>query len=169
MADDEPAGPGDQLTDDAEEESSNSIPSFSEFAPDAVVAFANNPRNFVLGAVLTALLEGLFSVVTTLLEAIQLVFVGDSITTTEGAWGIADIPLGVAELLAGVGGEAGETVIGAIAAANDPLFTAAQTAGPLAPVLVVGVIVIEVLVLLFVGDRLLRVILDIVPGAGGLL
>lgn len=154
------------------------LPSFSDFAPAPIVSFAKRPRSFILGAVLTTLLEVVTGIVTTLIAAINLVLTGDAGTGDQSRIiGIADIPGLIADSLIAAGSATGDAVLNAIEAVNAPLLNAAAGAGPLAPVAVFGVIAIEtVVVVVVITDvlppilqRILAVILDVLPGGGGLL
>ena len=132
--------------------------------------FVTNPRRFVIGAVATAILEGLFDAVTALIDAVLFIFGGSKpfqFDPTE-SFGLADIPILIATTAADAGGNAGDAILGAIGTLNSQLFGLAETAGPAAPVITAAVIAAEIAVVAFVGARTVRVILDLVPGGGGL-
>lgn len=121
-------------------------------------SFVTNPRRFIIGAVLTTILDGLFNITAVAIEGIQI-----------GLGALASIPTRVADALTGAGATIGTDIFQVVVNLNDPLFSAADTAGPLAPVLVAIVIVAETAIVLVVGERLIRVLVDVIPGGGGLL
>jgi len=139
--------------------------------------FLNSPSGFILGAVLSTLLDGFEGVLASILDGISLLFVGDA-PGTEGLLGLADIPLLIGELAIGagrqIGGTAGSGVIersgllGVVATLVESGLSAAELAGPLAPVVLTTEAVLVVYVLLLLFQRLVSVALDVIPGAGGL-
>ena len=139
--------------------------------PGTLQSFLDNPRNFILGAVLTSILEGVFSIVSTILDALLLAFGGSqpfSYSPYEDQWGLADVPPLAADYVIESGDVAGTAIFDAIRSLNDPLFNAAGAAGPFGPVLVAAIVAAEVIALLWIGERVLRVIIDVIPGGGGL-
>ena len=140
--------------------------------PNVLSAFASNPRNFILGAVLTSILEGVFGVVTTLVDAVLLALGGSrpfEYSPAEAQWGLADVPPLIADYLTDSGSTVGGAVLDAVQALNDPLFNAAGAAGPFGPVLAAAIVAAEVIALLWIGERIIRVLIDAIPGGGGLL
>lgn len=139
--------------------------------------FLKSPSGFILGAVLSTLLDGFEGVLASILDGISLVFVGNA-PGTEGLLGLADIPLLIGELAVGagrqIGGTAGSGVVepsgllGVIATLVESGLSAAELAGPLAPVVLTTEAVLVVYVLLLLFQRLVSVVLDVIPGAGGL-
>ena len=105
--------------------------------PAVLQSFAKNPIGFILGAILTTFLAGLETVFEAVLGALQFLVEGDTVGSTEGMIGIADIPRVVADTIGWAGAEAGSGLEAAIAVALDALESAAATAGPAAP-LVIG-------------------------------
>ena len=144
---------------------------------DTLQRFLDSPSGFILGAILSTLLDGLQDALASILDGISRLFVGDA-PGTEGLLGLADIPLLIGELAvrAGrqIGGTAGSGVIepsgllGVIATLVESGLSAAELAGPLAPVVLTTEAVLVVYVLLLVFQRLVSVALDVIPGAGGL-
>ena len=134
------------------------------FTPPAVlVSFINNPRTFILGAVLTTLVESLFGVVSTVLDVVLLVLAGSEPTrfTAPGeTLGIADIPVVIADAISGAGSAVGSGVIAAITGLNGTIFEAAGAAGPLSPILVSGLVIAEVLVVIVVVQRVVFILAD---------
>lgn len=140
--------------------------------PPVLSAFAGNPRRFILGAVLTTILDGLFNIGTVIIDGLLLGLGGSQpfgFSETEATWGLADVPFLAANALTGAGSTIGTDIVQALLGLNEPLFSAAETAGPLAPVLVVTVVVVETGLVLFVGSRIVRIAIDVVPGGGGLI
>ncbi len=134
-------------------------------------SFLNNPRKFVVGAVLTAVLEGMFSIVSEAIRIIQLFLLGSSPATSssdESVWGVVDIVAAVPRLLGGAGFEIGTTIIESIQALNQPIIEAAGTAGPLAPVILAVAISAEMIVVVLTIEYVIRILADVVPGLGGL-
>ena len=139
--------------------------------PPVLSAFAGNPRRFILGAVLTTILDGLFNIGTVIIDGLLLGLGGSQpfgFSETEATWGLADVPFLVANTLTGAGSTIGTDIVQALLGLNEPLFSAAETAGPLAPVLVVTVVVVEAAIVLLIGERAIRVVIDVIPGGGGL-
>jgi len=121
--------------------------------PDVLVSFANNPRRFIVGAVLTTILEGIFGIMSEILRIVQLFFVGSNPTASppnEEVWGIADIIAGIFRAVGGAGVEGGAMIIRAVQSLNDPLYELAGVAGPAAPFLVAVIVSIEVVAVLLV-------------------
>lgn len=139
--------------------------------------FFDSPGGFILGAILTPLLDGVESVLATILDAITLLFVGAE-PGTDGLLGIADIPLLIGELAvdAGrtLGGRTGTGVadpsglLGAAAGIADAAIAASELAGPLAPVVLAGEVILFGYLAVVGVQRLVGVALDLIPGAGGL-
>jgi len=82
--------------------------------PSTLQTFIENPQNFILGAVLSGLLEWVFGAVSIVIDTILLVIAGSEPTTFDAPgerFGIADIPVSVASNLGGVGGTVGAAII----------------------------------------------------------
>ncbi len=83
---------------------------FSVPDPGVVQAFSSNPRTFVLGAVLTTIVESLFGVVSTVIDVLLLILAGSEPTTLNApgeTLGLADIPVAIADALTGRGRSSG--------------------------------------------------------------
>ena len=139
--------------------------------PDTLSTFLSDPRAFVLGAVITTVLQGVFGVVTAILDAILLILAGSQPAVfngvTESQIGLADAPAALVD--AGAGVLSPDSIIQGIESLNQPIFDAAGAAGIASPVIIALVLVVETIVLLVVLERLVRIALDVVPGLGGLL
>lgn len=120
-------------------------------------AFGKRPIQFVAGAIFTLFLNGVEEMITALLRAISTL--GDS---------AASVPTLMASVLTDAGSAAGMAIIESIRLVNEPLLAAAQAAGPLAPIVGTAIVAGELVVVVWVGQLLVRVLLDIVPGLGGL-
>lgn len=134
-------------------------------------SFVANPRRFILGAILTSILEGLFSIVTEALYILQLGLVGSSPTKSfpeEDVWGLADIAASLYRLLGQAGLEIGSEVIESVQALNNPLYELAGSAGPAAPLVVAIFLSAELVAVLLILEYTVRALADIVPGLGGL-
>lgn len=146
----------------------------SSSLPQTLQRFVSAPQGFILGAVLTPLLNGLNSIVVGALDLIVFVFQGDG-PGLDGTLGVADIPLFIGSKLVTVG-----SIIGGSAADGTGLLGALDTivsigttfatfGGPLAPVILAGEVVLVAYVFAFVVRRIILVIADAIPGAAGLL
>lgn len=139
--------------------------------------FVDSPTGFILGAILAPLLNGAESVLATILDGITLLFVGAE-PGTDGLLGIADIPLLIGEIAVdagrALGGRAGTGVaessglLGAAANIVDTAIAASELAGPFAPVVLAGEVVLFGYLTVVGAQRLVGVALDFIPGAGGL-
>jgi hypothetical protein len=125
--------------------------------PTVLSTFASNPRRFIIGAVLTTIVNGLFDIAAVAIQGIQI--------ATDA---LASVPTQVADTLTDAGATIGTDIYQLVVTFNDPLFNAADTAGPLAPVLVALVVVTETAIVLVIGERAIRVVIDVIPGGGGL-
>jgi len=137
--------------------------------PEPVQKFAAGPIAFILGAMLNPLLTSFQNALEALLDAIRLALVGESYWTTEGQKGLADVPL----LLSAEVGEAGSKVANPILDTVSTLRIAAidlaDKAGLFEPLVLSIEIAVVLVVLFFAARTTVRVVLDIVPGLGGLL
>jgi hypothetical protein len=137
--------------------------------PSTLQAFVSNPQNFILGAVLSGMLEWLFGTVSLVIDVILLVIAGSEPTTFDAPGeqlGIADIPVSVASNLGGVGGTVGTAIISGIESANAPLFEAAAFAGPASPIIIVLIIIIETTAVLWLLQRAVYVAADLLQLGG---
>lgn len=119
--------------------------------------FGKRPVQFVAGAIFTLLLSGIEEMVTALLAAV--IALGDA---------VASIPTLVSSVLTDAGSATGLTIIETIRVVNEPLLTAAQATGPLAPIVATAIVAGEVIAIVWVGQLTIRVLLDVIPGLGGL-
>lgn len=103
--------------------------------PEPVQKFAAAPAGFIVGALLDTLLGGVETIVTAFLDAVLFVFEGSEVGSTDGFWGIADIPRYAASLLGDVFGVAGTSLITAVGGLFATFQGAASAAGPFAPLL----------------------------------
>lgn len=176
------AGGGSDLEDDGSFSSDDgdsggggfSVPNFvtgwSDLSlPSVLQSFISNPQRFIVGAVATAILESVFGIVTTLINLVFRVFGGSApgrLNAPGEALGLIDVPVYVADLLAGVGTDTGNAILLAIDALNEPVFALASNAGPATPVIIAGVLVIEVIVVLWLLQRVVYVIADLLQLGG---
>lgn len=137
--------------------------------PEPLEKFAAHPVAFILGVVLQRLLGGIETMVTAILDAIQYVFVGDSVNSTEGDLGVADIPMVAANMLTGAGDTVGSSVLETLDTFVTAITDTALAFGPLSPVALAVEIGVVLVILYYVTTTLLRMALDLIPGAGGLL
>jgi hypothetical protein len=137
--------------------------------PSTLQAFVSNPQNFILGAVLSGMLEWLFGTVSLVIDVILLVIAGSEPTTFDAPGeqlGIADIPVSVASNLGGVGGTVGAAIITGIEAVNAPLFEAASFAGPFSPIILIVIIIGEGTAVLWLLQRAVYVAADLLQLGG---
>lgn len=137
--------------------------------PTVLSTFAQNPRRFIIGAVLATIVEGVFGVVTTILDTILLVLAGSEPSTFDAPGeqlGIADIPVAVANALGGAGDTAGSGIINAIEALNEPIFSLASSLGPFSPIVLVTVIGLETIAVLWLLQRAVYVAADLLQLGG---
>lgn len=131
--------------------------------------FASNPRQVVVGAVLTTFLEVVFGVVSQLVDIVLLVFGGSEpgrFNAPGETLGLADVPVAVAEALGGAGASFGTTILDAIRGFNDVVFEAAGVLGPFTPVVVAAVVIAEVVVAIVVLRRIVYIVADLLQLGG---
>ncbi|EMA64664.1 hypothetical protein [Halorubrum lipolyticum] len=142
--------------------------------PETLTRFAKSPQGFILGAILSPLLEGLNDAVVQLLDLITFVFVGDG-PGLVGTLGIADIPLFMGGLVIDIGSRIGGSAVEGTGLLGivDRLVQAgvdvATIGGPLAPIILAGETVFVVWVLAVLARRTILVIADAVPGLAGVI
>lgn len=139
--------------------------------PTVLKTFATNPRRFIVGAVLTTILEGLFDIVSEALRLLEMLLLGSATATSspgEEVWGIADIIAAIFRVFGDAGLEGGAVIIRAVQSFNDPLYELAGVAGPAAPLIIAVFVSVEVVVVLLILEYTARALLDVVPGLGGL-
>lgn len=132
-------------------------------------AFLNNPRGFVLGAVLTTILESVTGVVTTIVDQLVLIVGGTQPTRFNAPTetiGLADVPVSIADTLIGVGGFSGEAILDGIEAFNATIADAAATVGPFGPIVLIVLITVEAVVAIVVLRRVVYVIADLLQLGG---
>lgn len=137
--------------------------------PTVLSTFATDPRRFILGAILATVVEGLFGVVSVVLDTILLVLAGSEPTTFNAPGeqlGIADIPVAVSDALGGAGGAAGSALITAVESLNGPIFAATSSLGPFAPIVVVAVVGLETIAVLWLLQRAVYVAADLLQLGG---
>lgn len=120
--------------------------------PQPVQKFAAAPIGFIVGALLDTLLGGVETILKAFLGAIVFVFEGDSVGSTAGMWGIADIPRFGANLLAGAFGSVGGGLLDALDGLFVTLQVAVSAAGPAAPLFVGGSIAVAIVVAAYVAQ-----------------
>lgn len=134
-------------------------------------SFLDDPRAFIVGAVLTTILEGLFSVVTTVINAIQTVILGTEPGTFNAPnerLGLADTPVAIAALVVQGGADAVTAITAAITAFNEPIYSVAGAAGPFSPILISVLLAAEIVIVAFTVVLLVRLALDFIPGGGAI-
>ncbi|QKY18435.1 hypothetical protein Hrr1229_012925 [Halorubrum sp. CBA1229] len=123
----------------------------------------------MVGAVATAILEQVFGIVTTLINLVFRVFGGSApgrLNAPGETLGLIDVPVYVADLLVDVGTDTGNAILIAIESMNDPVFALASNAGPATPVIITAIVVGEVIVVLWILQRLVFVLADLLQLGG---
>lgn len=163
--------PGDQDADDT-----SSGPSWPDLAPQwlqdsssVLKAFGQSPLAFILGAILQPVLAGLNQAVGGFLSSIRFVFVGSDPASTEGMLGFIDLPAVGATFLISAGDWIGSATLDGVNLTVSTLLSLALKFGPLAPVALSVELAVVGVVLFVIVRTLVRVVLDVIPGAGGLI
>jgi len=125
---------------------------------DVLRGFGRRPIQFIAGAILTIVLGGAETILLALLGAVRAL--GDA---------VAALPLTAAGVLTDSGGAVGSALLSSISGINGALLNAVQLAGPAAPAVAAAIIVVEVAVAVVLLRTLARVVIDLIPGGGGLL
>lgn len=139
--------------------------SFEAIAPawladnlQALRVFLSNPLGYIAGAGLAFGLAGLESITEAVLAAVFSVFDAVTFVLTLNGGAVLDL-----------GGDLSSIVLNGIVSANDVLLGAAQATGPFAPIVGTAILVVEAILALWLLEQAVRVIIDIVPGLGGLI
>ena len=135
--------------------------------PNILTEFAASPTGFILGLILTPLLNGVEGVVEEALWAINYVFFGHSRSSTLGDLGLVDVPVVIADTLIQGGSALGEPVLDDIIAplvqALIDFFNWTGPAGLLGAAIVFAIVV----VVYATGVRTaIEIALDVIPGGG---
>ena len=136
---------------------------------DLLLDFLTNPRQFVVGAVLTTFLEVVFGVVSQLIDIVLLLFGGSEpgrFNAPGETLGLADVPVAIAAALGGAGASLGTTILDAIRGLNAAVFEAAGVLGPFTPVVVVAVVIVEVIAAIVVVRRIVFIVADLLQLGG---
>lgn len=141
--------------------------------PEVLTRFASAPQGFILGAVLTPILSGVNDVLIRILDLITYVFQGDG-PGLVGTYGLADIPVFIGTELVAVGSTIGGSasgggLLGILSRIVDAGTAFASAGGPLAPIILAAEVVVAAYVLAFIGQRVILVMADAVPGVAGVL
>lgn len=137
---------------------------------DIFKEFGKRPAGFILGAVLSEILGGIESIVTVLLNAIRLIFLGsDGRISSVGTLGIADMPVYAASLLVRTGTVVGDAILDVVGTVLTTLVEIAASSGALAPVVLSAEIAVVLVATAWVARTGLQVAADFIPGLGGLL
>lgn len=140
------------------------------FSPPPVLsAFIDNPQNFILGAVLTTIVESVTGVVSMIYGQILFVVGGSEpgqFAAPGETLGIADVPVKIAELLTGAGGFTGSAIIGGIETFNQSIAAAASTVGPFGPAVIIVLLTVEAIVAIVVVRRIVYVVADLLQLGG---
>jgi hypothetical protein len=130
---------------------------------DVLTAFVNNPRGFVLGAVLTTILETVTGVVTTVFDQFVLLAGGSQPAQFNAPGeqrGLADVPVALADTLIGAGGFSGDAIIAGIETFNGQIADAAAAVGPFGPFVLIVLISAEAILAAVILRRIVFVVAD---------
>ncbi|WP_158598773.1 MULTISPECIES: hypothetical protein [unclassified Haloarcula] len=128
--------------------------------------FASSPTGFILGLILTPLLNGVEGVVEKVLWAINYVFFGHSRSSTVGDLGLVDVPAVIATTLIDAGSAIGEPVLSVIGSGVQLLIDFFDWTGPAG---LLGAAIVFAIVVVAYSTYLRTAIesaLDFIPGGG---
>ena len=155
---------------DAEPDNESFISGWTDLSlPPVLSSFISNPRTFIVGAVLTTLVEAVTGVVTTIYEQILFIVGGSEpgqFAAPGETLGIADVPVKIADLLTGAGAVSGSAIIGGIESFNQAIAGAASAVGPFGPAVILILLFAEAVVGIVVVRRIVYVIADLLQLGG---
>jgi len=135
-----------------------------------LVAFGKSPAGFIFGAVVSELLNGVQTLVESLINAILFVFLGsDGAPSATGTLGLADIPVFAATTLGSGGARVATAIATSIRTANRATVEVATVAGPLSPVLYAAILAAYLVISAWALRTAIAVAADAIPGVQGLL
>lgn len=137
--------------------------------PTTLQSFLANPQGFIVGAVATAILESVFGVVTTGINMIIRVFLGTDpgrFNAPGETLGLADVPVYAVDQILRLGGYASTAILKGIESLNEPVFELASNAGPATPLIITVFVVVETIVVLWLLQRLVYVLADLLQLGG---
>ena len=148
----------------------NSVTGWGDLSlPATLQSFLSNPQGFIVGAVATAILEGFFGVVTTGINMIIRVFLGSNpgeFNAPGETLGLADVPVYAVDQALRISGYASTAILKAIESLNEPVFALASNAGPATPLIITAIVIGEVIVVLWILQRLVYVLADLLQLGG---
>ena len=135
--------------------------------PAELQAFASSPLGFLLGLILTPLVDGVEGVVSEILWAINYIFYGHSRSSTIGDIGLVDVPVVLANTVIDGGSAIGTPILdGAIAPGVQLMIEFFNWTGP-AGLLGAAIVFAIVVVVYATGLRTaVEIVLDFIPGGG---
>lgn len=155
--------------------SDGSAVNWEQIAPEWLVKysetfkrFGKSPVAFVLGAILNVLLGGVEAIVRALADAFFAVFVGSKPMSTEGVYGLADIPLLALEVLMAGGQFVGGMILSSIRAYTTGAVEFALSFGMFSPLILTAEVVVVIVLTYVAATTLLRIAADAIPGLGGI-
>lgn len=120
--------------------------------------FAEAPLGFTAGIVLNVLVGGLENIAEAFIRAFYVIYEGDTVGSTQGSLGLADIPRVAANQLGQAGRVGGSALLDALAGFFSTVESGAAAAGPAAPILAA----IAVAVVILAGAYLLRLVATLI-------
>ncbi|GGK64604.1 hypothetical protein GCM10009067_16330 [Haloarcula sebkhae] len=138
-----------------------------ELLPPELQAFAASPLGFILGLILTPLLNGVEGVVSRAIWAINFVFFGQSRSSTDGVFGLADVPVVITNKLIDAGSAIGKPILdGVISPGVQLVIEFFNWTGPVG---LLGAAIVFALVVVVYATGLrtaVEIVLDFIPGGG---
>lgn len=129
-----------------------------------IIAFITNPIDWLWKHVAPLLVDGIIGLATPFIDGILFVFLGKE--------GMNQTP-GLAELPVFIAGRIANGLLGVVVALGDALITVNEgiiptLPGPIDAILITGLFVVEVVVIVEVGRRATRALLDSIPVVSGI-
>jgi len=128
--------------------------------PPVLRDFAEAPAGFIVGVLLNVFVDGTETVLTAVLDAALFVYEGDTVGTTEGMLGIADIPRVAATTLGGAGDAAGSTLLDGLSGLFGTIEPAVSAAGPAAPLLAAFLVAVVIVAIAYLARFAWTLIVD---------
>lgn len=120
-----------------------------------LVAFGQNPEEFIFVRIWTRIVGYVLDVATLLIDSVLKLFImpGDAI-------GIAEVPLYVTGAIIDAFGGSSDAVFGLIEEFNTSIASIAASGGPVAPLIVQAMWVAEAIAVLFLAERIIKALLS---------
>lgn len=133
--------------------------------------FLTSPRQFILGAVLTTIVEATLGLVTVFIRGLQTIFLGSNpgvFNAENEVLGIADLPVLIADEIIGVGSTVVSTVVSAIESLNQVILGFGPQTGFAAPLFATALVSVELVAAVWLTGLGIDILLDAIPGGGAI-